>query len=81
MQPDHDQDTTIVWRLPKAQKGRYVAASRKAGQTLISWLEGLADAASDPIGDDQGPDRGGRMVQPARTNLDPGGDRAPGHGA
>ncbi|MEO5712177.1 MAG: hypothetical protein ABIT37_01705 [Luteolibacter sp.] len=66
-----DTEAQIVWRLSKAKKGRYVAASRKAGKTLVDWLEGIADAASQPIGNDHGTEQAGDVAR-QRTDLDQG---------
>lgn len=51
----HDPTTTqppapeslIVLRLPRAEKARYVAASRRAGGTLSAWIRATLSAASD----------------------------------
>ena len=46
----HDpQDSIIVLRLPRSQKGRYVAASRASGLTLAAWILARLDTASAPI--------------------------------
>lgn len=45
----HDPETKIVLALPRSTKGRYVAASRAAGQTLFGWILATLDAASQPI--------------------------------
>lgn len=42
-------DSNIVLRLPREQKGRYVAASRAAGTTLAAWIFAQLDAASAQI--------------------------------
>jgi hypothetical protein len=57
-----DQETQIVWKLPREQKGRYVAASRREGKTLVAWLSEVCDAAAnEALRDDTTKDRGGRM--------------------
>ena len=45
----HDPETKIVLALPRAQKGRYVAASRAAGLTLAAWIFARLDDASEPF--------------------------------
>lgn len=69
----NDDETQIVWKLPKGKKGRYVAASRAAGKSLVQWLADVCDAASEPIGDDQGKGRSGDVAQSARNTVDGGG--------
>lgn len=44
-----DPDSVIVLRIPRAQKGRYVAASRAADLTLAAWITATLDAAAPPI--------------------------------
>jgi len=44
-----DQETNIVLRLPRADKGRYVAAAREQGLTLAAWIFARLDAASAHI--------------------------------
>ena len=48
-QPDPTPPALIVLRLQRAQKGRYVAASRAAGLTLMQWIAATLDAAAPPI--------------------------------
>ncbi len=51
----NDDETQIVWKLSKAEKGRYVAAARNHSPPLplVGWLKAVADAASEPIRDDR----------------------------
>lgn len=47
--PTPQPESIIVIRLPRAEKGRYVAASRAAGQTLADWCRATLTAAAPPI--------------------------------
>lgn len=44
-----DPDSIIVLRLPRPQKGRYVAAARAQGLTLAAWLLAVADRAAPEL--------------------------------
>jgi hypothetical protein len=72
-------ETQIVWRLTKAEKGRYVAAARNhvPPLPLVGWLKLVADSASEPIGNDRGESSGGGMAR-ERPQLDAGRGFAPG---
>ena len=46
-QDERDQDVVIVLRMPRAQKGSYVAQSRADGMKLAEWIFSTLDAACD----------------------------------
>ncbi|MES2923700.1 MAG: hypothetical protein V4819_19250 [Verrucomicrobiota bacterium] len=75
----NDNETQIVWRLTKAEKGRYVAAARAHAPPLplVGWLKLVADAASEPLSDDRG-EGSGRDMARERSRVDAGGGLAPG---
>ena len=65
----NDQENTIiVLRLPRAEKGAYVAASRAAGVTLAQWIRSTLTAASEPTAGRATPDG----PQPGAPRRDPG---------
>jgi hypothetical protein len=76
---NNDNETQIVWRLTRAEKGRYVAAARNhvPPLPLVGWLKLVADAASEPIGDDHGEGSRGDVAR-KRPLLDAGGGFTPG---
>ena len=47
--PDHYPSAVIVLRMPRARKGRYVAAARARGMKLFDWILATLDEASPPI--------------------------------
>ena len=44
-----EPDSQIVLRVPRSQKGRYVAAARAQGLTLAAWIFARLDESSQPF--------------------------------
>lgn len=59
-------DSNIVLRLPRPQKGRYVAAARAQGLTLAAWIFARLDECSAPFPPSSEPDPA--PVPPAASN-------------
>jgi hypothetical protein len=49
MTHDPESQSLIVLRIPREEKGRYVAASRAAGLTLAAWMRATLTAAAPPV--------------------------------